>query len=68
MFWADKHLIFSFQTVIVPKSSYFKSVFMKRTMESGSKEYEKKKQSLKGKKCSALFHMTTPCSIRGEAL
>lgn len=29
------------------------------------KHYEKKNQSLKGKNCYVLCHMTTPCSIRG---
>lgn len=37
------------------------SLFMKGTMESGSKHYEKKKQSLEvKKKCYAICHMTTP--------
>lgn len=42
---------------------------MKGTMESETKHHEKKKTKSKGeKKCYAFCHMTTPCSIGGQAL
>lgn len=60
LLWADKHLIFFSQTVIVPKGGYFKSVFMKGTMESGRKTLWKEKTKSKGKEVLCLMSHDQP--------